>query len=66
MTTIFVIGHSLNEIDLPYFHRIVDSAKDALWKVSYYSENEKESHIKALMSCGVSQEKIVLCSYEEL
>ncbi|ALZ80102.1 hypothetical protein G9455_11575 [Aeromonas hydrophila] len=66
VTTIVVIGHSLNEIDLPYFRRIFDSAKDALWKVSYYSENEKESHIKALMSCGVSQENLVLCLYEEL
>jgi hypothetical protein len=66
VATVVVIGHSLNKIDLPYFRRIADAAKGARWEVSYYSDNEKESHIKALMSCGVSQEKIVLCSYEEL
>lgn len=66
ITEIIVIGHSLNKVDLPYFRRIADSAKDAQWKVSYYSNDEKENHIKALMSCGVSQEKIVLCSYEDL
>ncbi len=66
VTTIIVIGHSLNKIDLPYFHRIAKSAKSAQWKVSYYSNEEKTKHIRALMSCGVSQEKISVFLYKDL
>lgn len=66
VTNVIVIGHSLNKIDLPYFRRIADSTKGAKWTVSYYSNDEQEKHLRALMSCGVDQEQIELCSYFDL
>lgn len=66
IATVVVIGHSLNKIDLPYFRRIADSTEGARWKVSYYSIDEKERYIRALMNCGVSKEQIVLYPYAEL
>lgn len=63
---IVVIGHSLNKIDLPYFGQIAKRAIDAQWKVSFYTEKEKSNNIQALICCGVRQEQMKLCSYEEL
>ena len=41
---IYVLGHSLGNVDLPYF-RAINQANDyperLSWKVSYYSEEEK-------------------------
>ncbi|ELB2852742.1 hypothetical protein HJ049_03800 [Vibrio parahaemolyticus] len=61
-----VIGHSLNEVDLPYFKRLADSAPKVNWTVSYYSPDDKETHIDALTRCGINRDQINACSYDEL
>lgn len=41
---IFVLGHSMNRVDIPYFLSIVDAndaPNDISWHVSYYDEKEK-------------------------
>jgi len=63
---IMVIGHSLNNIDLPYFCRIADTAKDAQWKVCCYTDEEKIGHVQALMNCGIKQDNIQVCTYVDL
>lgn len=39
---IYILGHSLSDVDIPYFERIASIVKpDCYWYVSYYSEFEK-------------------------
>ena len=40
---IFVLGHSLSEVDARYFEFICEKNPDAKWHVSYYGENDKGS-----------------------
>lgn len=62
--TVVVIGHSLNEIDHPYFKRINDVLPDALWQVIYYSEDESTRFIQSLVVCGVNSERIRCSGYD--
>lgn len=57
---VFVLGHSLNQIDIPYFREIFNRTKDAKWNVSYYKENETDMLVSALHQIGASQESIKL------
>lgn len=64
---VFVFGHSLSGIDMPYFQQIVKSTSaKTKWTVSYYDESEQESHLKALISLGIKKENIKLLELEDL
>jgi hypothetical protein len=66
VTDIIVIGHSLNEVDLPYFKKLADCAKGARWRVYCYEAADKVHHMQQLLKCGVSAERIQICAYPEL
>ncbi|KMQ61830.1 hypothetical protein ACM40_05740 [Chryseobacterium sp. BLS98] len=56
---IIILGHSLNIIDLPYFKKIKKYVADlSRWKASFYSDGEKESHLKSLQKIGIDESKI--------
>lgn len=57
---IYVLGHSLNQIDNPYFKEINNCAKFAKWNVSYYRIAEKERHLSTLNRIGVAKKSIKL------
>ena len=64
---IHVLGHSLSEVDLPYFEKIIECVKkDAKWTVSYYSETEKAKHLATLESLGVKKENITMITLEDI
>jgi hypothetical protein len=51
---VMVIGHSYNDIDLPYFIKIAQSTnKETKWTLSYFSEIDKISAEKIMNSLGV-------------
>lgn len=53
---IYVLGHSLNEIDLPYFKLIREKVGGGItWNVSYYCDEERTRHQSRLYSIGVSE-----------
>ena len=62
--TVVVIGHSLNEIDYPYFKRINDVLPDVSWHVIYYSEDDSAGFIQSLVACGVKSERIRCSGYD--
>lgn len=65
--TVFVLGHSVNRIDIPYYSKIIDSSKkDITWHVSYYSENEKDGMFENLVNIGIKSSMINLFKLEEL
>lgn len=57
---IIVLGHSLTEIDLPYFEEILKHTSNAKWKVSFYKEREEKHHFNTLQNIGVCEEDITM------
>ncbi|MEI8623482.1 hypothetical protein P4S67_02765 [Pseudoalteromonas sp. B137] len=71
ITEILVIGHSINNIDIPYFQYILDRYPNAKWK-NYNYENIDEgidavsdTHTK-LIKAGVPETKLISYSSEIL
>lgn len=62
---VVVLGHSLNRIDLPYFKEIIRHTKNINWEVSYYHEQQKESHSQILEDIGVSKENITMFQFAD-
>jgi hypothetical protein len=63
---IFVIGHSLNKIDLPYFKNLAKRAQSAEWMICCYCAEEEIHHVQKLVECGVPRERIRVCAYPDL
>lgn len=60
---IIVLGHSLNEIDLPYLQAIAERAQSAKWILCLYSMDDAEFAIEQISKCGPSIENIYTCTY---
>lgn len=57
--TIYVLGFSFNQIDLPYINRIIESngiPEDIRWFVSYLGEDERLRFTDILNSLGINVE----------
>ncbi|MCK8125873.1 bacteriophage abortive infection AbiH family protein [Pseudoalteromonas sp. 2CM39R] len=71
ITEIFVIGHSVNDIDLPYFQCILNAYPDAEWKNFNYIDLDNDidavtaTHNK-LIRAGVPEDKLTSSSSEHL
>ncbi|HCG9808080.1 TPA: bacteriophage abortive infection AbiH family protein [Vibrio parahaemolyticus] len=71
VTDIVVIGHSVNDIDLPYFQYILNTYPDAEWKNFNYENLDEdidavtETH-ERLLRAGVPEEKLTSNSSEAL
>lgn len=64
---IFILGHSLSEVDMPYFKKIVGSLKgNPNFVVTFYRESEKSSHKDALISLGIKEDHIKLIELKEM
>lgn len=60
VSEVYILGHSLAEVDLPYFDKLVQSVKpDARWTVTFYSPEEKQHHFEVLKGLGISNIFIV-------
>lgn len=68
ITEIYVLGHSLSEVDLGYFKRIVEviDIKNVVWKVSCFLMQDIEKHRKTLTALGISKESIILDRLENI
>jgi hypothetical protein len=68
---IIVIGHSVNEIDIPYFQCILNAYPDADWQNYNYENDDEgidkvsETHDK-LLALGVSETRLESFSSENL
>lgn len=53
---VFVLGHSLSEVDLAYFKKIVSTvSEETEWNVSYFGDEELERHKITMRKLGVRQ-----------
>lgn len=59
---IYVLGHSISDIDIEYFKKLVASIniKTTEWHVSFYNESEKDHHQKELINIGVPSSLLFL------
>ncbi len=60
ISEVYILGHSMAEVDLPYFEELVKSIKpDAKWTATFYSPDEKQHHFEVLKGLGISNISIV-------
>lgn len=63
---IHIIGHSLNDIDMPYMESIKDSVDSNVeWIVTYHKDEEKELFRKKLNSLGINACHISIMTTDE-
>jgi hypothetical protein len=65
---IIVLGHSLNEIDFPYFEEIVkhiDKSK-VKWKISYFSENDHKRVNEFVKEIGIDEKLVEIQKIEKI
>jgi Bacteriophage abortive infection AbiH len=69
VTKIIVLGHSINDIDIPYFKCILNAYPDAVWRNWNHKSKENDgvsdTHDK-LLSLGVPREKLCSLSSKKL
>ena len=64
---VYVLGHSLAAVDLPYFTFINQIlGQDVIWVVTYYRAYEREAFMFQLQKCGIRWQQINFCKMEEL
>ncbi|WP_191966533.1 bacteriophage abortive infection AbiH family protein [Cellvibrio sp. KY-YJ-3] len=65
--TVYILGHSLADVDLPYFEKLISSVSaQSVYHTSYYLDHEKMSHLDRLKQLGVAEEKISMTKISEL
>jgi len=59
---IIVLGHSLSQVDLLYFEKIVKKINkyDVKWIISYYSQADMKNHMEQFQNIGVLKKNIQL------
>lgn len=64
---IFVLGHSMSDVDMKYFEAIKDrTPSDCHWSVSFYGDSEK-AHLEDILSgLGIPPENFKLITLREL
>lgn len=64
---VYVLGHSLADVDLPYFTFINQIlGQGVIWVVTYYRDYERKEFMFQLQKCGISWKQINFCKMEEL
>ena len=63
---VVVLGHSLNEIDMPYICRIRDSISDSSsWIIVCYTDDDRQRAKTVMENIGVAADSRKLLSWEE-
>ncbi|MGL5149181.1 MAG: AbiH family protein [Clostridium sp.] len=58
---IYVVGHSLGDVDIPYFEEVFKRVdQNTRWNIFYYGENEKEIFEKKMLEIGIDKKKLII------
>jgi len=64
---IVVLGHSLADVDQPYFRKIIASVPDnTLWIVTYHFDKDKVAHLETLKQLGLNENQIELVIMDDI
>ena len=58
---IYVLGHKISSIDMPYFYELVKSInkQKTIWYISYLTVDDLENHKKAMKLLGIPEDLII-------
>lgn len=57
---VYILGHSLAEVDLPYFQKLQQSVRpDAKWVVTFYNPDDEKAHWDTLIGLGITNLTVV-------
>lgn len=58
---IYVIGHSLGDVDMEYFEEILKRVdQKTRWNIFYYGENEKKIFEKKMLEIGIDKKNLII------
>lgn len=61
ITSVNIIGHSMSNVDLPYFQSVKLYSSDKIkWNIYCYDKDEQDRMKERLLSIGVMEEKIYM------
>lgn len=64
---VYILGHSLADVDLPYFQAIIKNLDPKVqFVVSYYGDKEREAHKNTLNGLGLSDSNVSLVTLSSL
>jgi len=64
---IIVLGHSLSDVDIPYFAKLLSSVdSEVVWYATYYGNHEKDNHRNTLKQLGIQEKSIRLIEMNDL
>lgn len=64
--SISIIGHSLGDVDMPYFKGIKGNVnKDTIWNIYYRAEGDYICFKNKIMSIGVNEDNIIMVHSEQ-
>jgi hypothetical protein len=66
LESIYVLGHSLADVDLPYFEMIQEKNIQTKWYVSYYNDSEQKHLCSQLKKVGVQKSQIKMIKMNDL
>lgn len=66
LTRIEVIGHSLSDVDLPYFCELAKRNIRCNWILYCYQTSDQERMIQQLMKCGVARNMVQIRLYSSV
>lgn len=67
VTEIFVLGHSMANVDMPYFHEIKANVQpDAMWTLSIYSQVDKQRKNEAIQELQLQDENVHFIELDDL
>ncbi|WP_099335500.1 bacteriophage abortive infection AbiH family protein [Clostridium cadaveris] len=63
---IFIIGHSLGDVDMPYFDEIKNNVSDnTIWNIYYYNDDDEILYREKIISMGVNERNIRVLKTDE-
>lgn len=66
ITSVNIIGHSMSDVDLPYFQSVQLYSSDKItWNIYYYDKKEQNGMKKKLILIGVMEEQICMKNANE-
>ena len=65
---VIILGHSMSDVDMPYFKRILQSVnfKNTVWQISYFAESDKIRFQQQFKKLGVKADMVCYAKIENI
>ena len=67
MDEVIVIGHSFNNVDMPYFKEVLNSiSENAFWRIFYYENKDEILFKNILIDLGIKEQNLCINNVNDL